>query len=188
VCSASNFANLKGSAVTGMIIRAYLPRIATNGPDPARAPYDTKSIMHYQYGPAHFKVPTSVCGGGRATIGLSDGDKARAARYYPADAKAQARLIQGQAAVLARVFSATSSVTPYLADRMAREAEFIVRRTHPQLAFAVSIKPGARKDADNGAAALERTIAGDAAQHLPACEAAAAKTVPRGAPAPPKAP
>lgn len=46
------------------------------------------------------------------------------------------------------------------ADHMAREAEFIVRRTHPQLAFAVPIKPGARKYADNRRGAPETAAPG----------------------------
>ncbi len=133
----------EGSAPTDIaktIEQAYAPRVH---PIPGRYasehPYDPASIMHYTFASRELIDPAVACSIQQSHTTISEVDQARVRKLYPATRAEQERMIQAEAAVLARIIAATQGLSPAGQVRVVAEAERIVRLGHPILAFKVPL-------------------------------------------------
>jgi hypothetical protein len=125
------------SSIAGVIRATYLPHVGPPVGGSAFA-YDPASIMHYRLDSTELRYDSPTCHSAK-TETLSDGDKARAAYLYPPTQGAQSQVIRSFGYALAKAIVSAPEMTAAAAARMAREAEAIVGRNHPNAGFKVDV-------------------------------------------------
>lgn len=161
------------------IVTNWLPMIGeVNADYLAGWPYDPLSIMHYKYPSNTFTGPATTCAGARNYV-LSEGDKAKIAKLYPKSLREQEDMIASQAPFVARAILSARELDQAGAERVAREAERIVRLGHPSLVgFRIDLGPGLANmkpsRGDKGSGALTSFATGAVEAAASACAKAEA--------------